>query len=114
MANKKSMAYLNKLSAAIPKDCFVIVTCWEADRKDNPKDRSKAAATSPGPALPGQLATSVTGEYGASIRATLRREPGGAVTGIWQVLPTPSISRGGGQTGGHPTPPTTRTQNPPG
>jgi len=93
IAHKKCMAYLNKLSAAVSHEGFVVATCWEAERKDNPKDRSKNAPTSPGPALPGQLADSITGEYGASIRATLKRTPDGKVQGIWQILPTPSVGR---------------------
>ena len=88
LSHKRVMRYLNKLSASTARN--VIVTCWEADRKDDPKDRSKNAPTHKAPALPGQLADAITGEYGASVRSTLKRTPTG-VSGIWQILPDPQV-----------------------
>ena len=93
LAHKRVMKYLNKLSASTAKN--VIVTCWEADRKDDPKSRDKNAPTHKAPALPGMLADAITGEYGVSIRSTLKKtpKPGGGfdVVGGWQILPDTSV-----------------------
>lgn len=89
LAHKRVMRYLNKLSASTARN--VIVTCWETDRKDDPKSRNRDAPTHKAPALPGQLADAITGEYGASVRSTIKRLPDGRVEGVWQILPDPSV-----------------------
>lgn len=89
LAHKRVMRYLNKLSASTAAN--VIVTCWEADKKDDLKSRDKNAPTHKAPMLPGQLADWITGEYGASVRSTIKRSPDGKVVGLWQILPDPGV-----------------------
>lgn len=95
VSHKRVMSYLSKLSASTAKN--VIVTCWEADRKDDPKSRDRNAPTHPAPALPGMLADSIIGEYGVSIRSIVRKfpRPGGGddLRGLWQLRPTPGNDR---------------------
>lgn len=88
IAHKTVMRLLNKLSASgVP---YLVVTCWEGDKKDDPKDRSKNAPTHKAPALPGQLADAITGEFGVSVRSTIKRVPQG-IQGLWQILPDPEV-----------------------
>ena len=91
LAHKRVMRYLNKLSASTAAN--VVVTCWEADKKDDPKARDKNAPTHKAPMLPGQLADWITGEYGASVRSTIKKGagPDAPVTGVWQILPDPQV-----------------------
>lgn len=87
-AHKVVMRFLNKISAAgVP---YLVVTCWEGEQKDDPKDRSKNAAMHKAPKLPGQLATVITGQFGVSIRSSISRTPSGIV-GKWQILPDPQV-----------------------
>lgn len=89
LAHKTVMRFLNKLSATgVP---YLVVTCWEGDKKDDPKDRSKNAPTHKAPQLPGQLADAITGEFGVSIRASLKRTGPNEVRGVWQILPDPGV-----------------------
>ena len=53
---------------------------WEADRKDDPKDRTRNAPTHPGPQLPGQMESAITGEFGVVMML------GGGIPGQTQVL----------------------------
>ena len=88
LAHKVVMRFLNKISAAgVP---YLVVTCWEGDKKDDPKDRNKNAPTHKAPQLPGQLADAITGEFGVSIRSSIKRMPDG-IRGLWQILPDPQV-----------------------
>ena len=88
LAHKTVLRFLNKLSASgVP---YLVVTCWEGDTKDDPKDRSKNAPTHKAPALPGRLADAITGEFGVSVRSFIKRTPQG-MQGLWQILPDPQV-----------------------
>ena len=86
-AEKTVMRFLNKLSASgVP---HLVVTCWEADKKDDPRSRDRNAPTHKAPDLPGRLASKITGEFGVSVRAFIKKVPNG-VKGSWQILPDPT------------------------
>src|SRR3990167_8963899 len=89
LAHKRVMRFLGKVAAA--NIDYLVITCWEGDKKDDPKDRSKNAATHKGPMLPGQLADWITGEFGVSIRSTIKRTGPHDVKGTWQILPDPQV-----------------------
>ena len=85
IAHKTVMRYLNKVAAANVE--YLVMTCWEGDKKDDPKSRQKDAPTHKAPQLPGQLADAITGEFGVSIRSTIRRKGPQEIVGQWQLLP---------------------------
>ena len=87
IAHKTILRFLNKLSACgVP---YLVVTCWEGDTKDDPKSKDRNAPTHKAPALPGRLADAISGEFGVSVRAFIKRQPDG-VKGLWQILPDPT------------------------
>ena len=85
IAHKTVMRYLNKVSAANVE--YLVVTCWEGDKKDDPKNRQANAPTHKAPQLPGQLADAITGEFGVSVRSTIKRKSPTELAGQWQLLP---------------------------
>lgn len=85
-AHKTTLHFINRLSATgVP---YLVLTCWEGEEKDDPKDKSRNATKHRAPMLPGKLATWITGEFGVSIRAHLKRTPT-ALAGLWQITPDP-------------------------
>lgn len=85
-AHKTTLQFFNRLSASgVP---YLVLTCWEGEEKDDPKDKSRNAKKHRAPMLPGKLATWVTGEFGVSIRAFLKRTPT-TLVGLWQITPDP-------------------------
>ena len=87
VAHKTVLRFLNKLSASgVP---YLVVTCWEGDTKDDLKSKDRNAPTHKAPELPGRLADAITGEFGVSVRAFLKKAPDG-VKGLWQIQPDPT------------------------
>lgn len=85
-AHKTTLHFINRLSATgVP---YIVLTCWEGEEKDNPKDKSRNATKHRAPMLPGKLATWITGEFGVSVRSFLKRTPQ-ALLGLWQITPDP-------------------------
>lgn len=85
-AHKTTLHFINRLSASgVP---YLVLTCWEGEEKDDPKDKSRNAPKHRAPMLPGKLATWITGEFGVSVRSFLKRTPNSLV-GLWQITPDP-------------------------
>ena len=85
-AHKTTLQFINRLSATgVP---YIVLTCWEGEEKDDPKDKSRNATKHRAPMLPGKLATWITGEFGVSVRSFIKRTPT-ALVGLWQITPDP-------------------------
>ena len=85
-AHKTTLHFINRLSASgVP---YLVLTCWEGEEKDDPKDKSRNATKHRAPMLPGKLATWITGEFGVSVRSFIKRTPQ-ALLGAWQITPDP-------------------------
>lgn len=85
-AHKTTLNFINRLSAS--KIPYLVLTCWEGEEKDDPKDKSRNATKHRAPMLPGKLATWITGEFGVSVRTFIKRTPT-AILGGWQITPDP-------------------------
>lgn len=64
----------------------VVMTCWVELEKDDPDDRSKEAARSLLPSLPGQAATKIMGEFAVVLYA-VREGTGSAARYLWYTQP---------------------------
>lgn len=64
----------------------VVMTCWVELEKDDPDDRSKEAARSLLPSLPGQSATKIMGEFAVVLYA-IREGTGAAARYLWYTQP---------------------------
>lgn len=86
MAHQAFGLWLTRLLQS--KTEYVWITTWEADKKDDPKSKSKDAPTHIFPDLPGQLGKRIVGEVSAVLYCkTVLDYVTGKLKGKWQLKP---------------------------
>lgn len=68
------------LSSSVP---YVLLTSWEGETKDDPKDQRKKAPTHTFPELPGKMARRLTGMVSVTMFAKVEPGPQGKARGVW-------------------------------